>query len=968
MECKIGHLEGGAGVAAVVKSVLMLERGTIPPNIHFNTPNPAIKFDEWNIKIPTAVTPWPTEGLRRISINSFGYGGTNAHAILDDAYSYLTENGLDGVHYTKAPKSKGTNKPNGASNSTRSDPTSRLFAISAQDKDGVGRVKKSLASFLEGKSKQLPTEQESNDYLADLAFTLNERRSHLQWKTFSIASSIDELVELLASEEYTTPTFRSSRKHRLGFVFTGQGAQWANMGMELLKYKTFRDSIAAADAYLREELECSWSAAEELARGKSTSNIKIALYSQTLCTVLQVALVDLMREWDIVPESVVGHSSGEIGAAYCLGVLSREDAWKVAYFRGLLSSNLRESGHEGAMMAVGSSPEDVEDLISQHVPGEVHVACINSPQSVTVSGDVEGVDKFLDVLLAKGVFARKLQVDTAYHSPHMQLVAQDYYEAIADISTNTPTGDCKMYSSVSGSVVEPSELGPAYWVRNLVSPVQFASAVQNLIRPLNEDSSRSEDNAVDILVEIGPHAALQGPATQSFKAIGLTDVPYFSALTRLQSGIETALTLAGTLFAKGFPVNFSQINQVVRKSQTLVDLPSYPWNHERVRWSESRVVKEYRLREAPRGSLLGAATPALVAGERVFRGYLKLSQQPWIADHKIQGTILYPAAGFIAFAIEAALAGAEPTQKVSKLRLRDIQLTAAVIVTEDEPVEYSVSLRPHLTATRESSATWSEFIVTSSRGGSALERNCLGLIMVEYESSNNKEAVLKDEALMARYREATALCRTAIKPDEFYEELTAIGLQYGPIFQNVTDVRTGPEQSCCTVDIPNVGLESLHRPHVIHPGTLDAIFHMAFAALKGPTGNVTRAMVPKSIDEIVVSADIPYEAGMRLRGHSNVARHGFKEIMSDIVMTDEAKNSPVLQISGFCCTEVAGGSSSDNTKAARSLCSKLIWRPAINLLQLEEQKLAIALALAAVPEQKKSITTTLSEVIPSLIP
>jgi acyl transferase domain-containing protein len=809
IKCKIGHLEGGAGVAAVVKSVMMLERGTIPPNIHFNTPNPAIKFDEWNIKIPTAVTPWPTEGLRRISINSFGYGGTNAHAILDDAYSYLTQNGLDGVHYTKAPKTKGTGKPNGAANSTRSEPISRLFAISAQDKDGVGRVKKSLASFLEGKGKQLHTEQESNDYLADLAFTLNERRSHLQWKTFSTASSIDELLEVLTSEEYTTPTYRSSRKHRLGFVFTGQGAQWANMGMELLKYKTFRDSITAADAYLREELECAWSATEELARGKSTSNIKIALYSQTLCTVLQVALVDLLREWDIVPASVVGHSSGEIGAAYCLGVLSREDAWKVAYFRGLLSSNLRESGHEGAMMAVGASPEDVEEMISQHVPGEVHVACINSPQSITVSGDVEGVDKFLDVLLAKGVFARKLQVDTAYHSPHMQLVAQDYYEAIADISTNSPTGDCKMYSSVSGSVVEPSELGPAYWVRNLVSPVQFASAVQNLIRPLNEDSSRSEDNAVDILVEIGPHSALQGPTTQSLKAIGLTDIPYYSALTRLQSGIETALTLAGTLFAKGFPVNFSQINQVVRKSQTLVDLPSYPWNHSRVRWAESRVVKEYRLREP--------------------------SQQPWIADHKIQGTILYPAAGFIAFAIEAALAGAEPTQKVTKLRLRDIQLTAAIIVTEDEPVEYSVSLRPHLTATRETSATWSEFIVTSSRGGSALERNCLGLIMVEYESSNDKETVLKDEALMASYREATALCKTAIRPDEFYEELTAIGLQYGPVFQNVTDVRTGPEQSCCTVDIPDVGLGTPHRPHVIHPGTLDAIFHMAFAAMShGP--------------------------------------------------------------------------------------------------------------------------------------
>lgn len=925
----------------MIKGVLTLENGVIPPNINLDNLNPKISFGEWHLKVPRSLTPWPTStsGVRRVSCNSFGYGGSNAHAIIDDAFSYLSKRGFKGVHVTEAPQLSNGSKTH-ESKVGASAPIHRLFPLSAQDKEGMSRVRKALTSYLENK----PAALTSDSFLADLAYTLSYRREKLQWKSFATASTVPELLQALQDEENQVPQYLSSRRPTLGFVFTGQGAQWPAMGIELMKIPVFKASIEAADAYLRAELGCEWSAGAELAKGKSTSKVAAALYGQTLCTVLQVALVDLLRTWDIVPSSVVGHSSGEIAAAYCLGVLSREDAWKVAYYRGLLSASLRESGVEGAMMAVGASPEAAAEAIAEVVAGEVHVACVNSPQSVTLSGEVDGVDRLLEALQDKGVFARKLKVDTAYHSPHMQEVAEEYYEAISEIQPRREAigKGCRMFSSVTGAVIgHASELGPAYWVRNLVSPVQFAPAVQNLAQ-----SKDASDKTVDVLVEIGPHAALQGPATQSLKAVGVTDIPYHSVVTRFSNAFDTALALAGTLYARSYPVNFGNINQASlssKKPQILVDLPTYPWNHSNRYWAESRLAREYRLREPSTSGLLGAPYPSLTAQERVWRGFIKLADTPWVEDHKIQGTALYPAAGFIAMAVEAALAlHTDPTQKVKMFRLREINLIAALVVPPDSGVEYTVLLKPSRSALREASGAWTEFTVSSSSDGKGLERNCVGLIMLEFEPAAPPPPTetSRHNASMAAYQQALEDCKTKVKPETFYRELDAVGLNYGPAFSLVTGIQVGPGQSCCDVDISAVGLQGKHqRPHIIHPGTLDAVFHLAFAALKGTHGHITQAMVPKTINEVVISAKIAYEAGARLKGFSKAVRHGFNEVMGDIVMMNQ-NGAPVLKIAGFCCSEVGGQSQSAATM--KSTCSKLVWRPAVRfLLGLEGQKSVI---------------------------
>ncbi len=469
-----------------------------------------------------------------------------------------------------------------------------------------------------------------------------------------------------------------------------------------MSYKVFRESVEAADGYLREECECSWSAVEELAKGKATSKLHLAEYSQSLCTVLQVALVELLRSWNISPAAVVGHSSGEIAAAYAIGALSREDAWKAAFYRGLLSSEMKINAPNlnGSMMAAGMSPEQAEEWFSKVTEGQLVVACINSPTSITISGDTAGIDQLLGLLKEAGIFARKLLVDTAYHSPHMQTVAQDYYELLSDITPLAAAGSTTMHSSVTGTLIEADQLGAMNWVRNLTSPVKFSSAVYDMLRPMR-GAKRLEENAVDILVEVGPHSALQGPATQTLKAHNIINIPYLSVLTRNQSAVETAINLAGGLFAHGYEVNIQEANVDSGRSsvKTLVDLPIYPWKHSQRFWHDSRVEREYLSRERPKHSLLGAPSPSIGERERIWRGFIRLSEEPWIADHKIHGTILYPAAGYLAMAVEAAWQIADPARKIAAYRLRDIQLTSASIMTEDADTECIVQLRPHFAGT-----------------------------------------------------------------------------------------------------------------------------------------------------------------------------------------------------------------------------------------------------------------------------
>jgi acyl transferase domain-containing protein len=329
-------------------------------------------------------------------------------------------------------------------------------------------------------TSKLLTEAEESIYLDRMSFTLSQRRSRFDWKAHASASSIRALKDVLSKSKFTPA--RSTAEPRIAFIFTGQGAQWARMGVELLQYPVFKASVSSAEIYLKEVIGCEWSVMEELQRDENSSSIQFARISQPVCTILQVALIELLQSWNVKPSAVVGHSSGEIGAAYCYGAITREDAWKISYWRGKLCSELHFEAPElkGAMMAVGLSTEAAQKYITGLTQGEVVIACVNSPSSVTISGDEAAIDEMLEILKANSTFCRKLKVENAYHSHHMQLIAERYLDCIADIRPTTPPPsmeNLKMASSVTGDLVTHLDLGPAYWIRNLVSPVLFLNAV-----------------------------------------------------------------------------------------------------------------------------------------------------------------------------------------------------------------------------------------------------------------------------------------------------------------------------------------------------------------------------------------------------------------------------------------------------------------------------------------------------------
>lgn len=527
VKTQIGHTEGAAGVAAVIKCVLAMENGIIPPSLNFVKPNPRLRLGTSNIIIPTAPVPWPECDVRRCSINNFGFGGTNAHVIMDGGQDFLRQRGL-------APqRANPTNQP------------ARLFVLSAPEQDAISRQREAYANYTA--TLDLP------ETLPNLAYTLSKRRSVFQWRHAVVASSVHELMTQWKDD--TLKPSKAGTNSKVAFIFTGQGAQWYAMGRELAPFDVFQSSVRISAAYLKASLGCSWDAWDELMASESESKVNRAEFSQPLCLVLQMALVDLLEYWGIKPSSVVGHSSGEIAAAYSAKALTREDCLRIAYYRGLASELAKRRNPHGSMMAVGLSKVEVEPYLFNSVV----LACVNSPSSVTIAGEKSDLEQLQISFKDEGIFCRVLQVENAYHSPLMLSVSEEYRNNIRDIAPRDSS--VAFHSSVKGSQVPTSQLHADYWVENMCSTVEFVAAMDNMMYSnVERRELKRKAEAPSHLLEVGPHAALKGPIKQ-FKAArdGLEHLSYESALLRGEAASVTAISAAGSLWTKGVHVDLDKV-------------------------------------------------------------------------------------------------------------------------------------------------------------------------------------------------------------------------------------------------------------------------------------------------------------------------------------------------------------------------------------------------------------------------
>ncbi|KFA77973.1 hypothetical protein S40288_07716 [Stachybotrys chartarum IBT 40288] len=791
----LGHGEGVSGLTSILKAVLSLENQTIAPNIKCLPLNGKIPFDEGHLTVPTEPTPWPAGRHERVSVNSFGIGGSNAHVILDSARSF-----------PKPPQRLPVKR--------ESPDAPQLLVFSANSSKSLTDLTTKYTKFLEAAPEELP--------LRDVAYTLANRREHLPFRSFAVGTKYQAGTP--------SPPTQCKTNCALIMAFTGQGAQWPQMGRELLRTNTvFRDTIRALDIHLQAlpVAKPDWKLETEIARPTRTSRVNEAEFSQPLCTALQIALVDTLSSSGVKPSAVVGHSSGEIAAAYAAGALSARDAIAVAYYRGLITTR---STRSGAMAAVGLSWDETE----KYLRSGVVVACDNSPRSVTISGDAEPLADVVAAIKAElpDASTTVLKVEKAYHSHHMVEVGREYHDLMAAAGIKSTPPSIPFYSSVLGrllfAVGKGDQLGPRYWQTNLESPVLFNFAVANLI------SKPPPGCESPVFLEIGPHSALSGPLRQILTSKSST-APYVPIMKRRENSLETLLEALGRLWTLNVTVDFAAL---IPNGRTLPDLPRYSWNHQRTYWRESRVAKEWRMTEHLYHDLLGAKVPESSALEPVWRNLLHLDNAPWIRDHLIHDNIIFPFAGYVAMAAEAV-------RQVSGMQeaaeLRNITVNTALVVNEEAPTEMVTTLRKHR-LTNALDSQWWDFTITAYNGHS-WTKHCFGQVSASAKMTFGRGNVPDVSTTPHR-----------VDKRQWYERVKRGGLRYGHHFTTLEQIRTstsGP-RGLGSATMNNNWHGDEDRYHM-HPVVLDSIFQLVGAAAHHGFTHAYQQAIPSGAAYIALS-------------------------------------------------------------------------------------------------------------------
>nr|ALQ32774.1 putative polyketide synthase [Fusarium babinda] len=869
----IGHLEGCAGLAGFIKALEAVKRGIIPPNQLFEKLNPTIKPYASNLKIPIEATPWPklvSGSVRRASVNSFGFGGTNVHAIIEEF-----------EHVPTSPSSP-------------HDIISTPLVLSANSDLSL---RTQIAHFAEA------LEHSDKDQVDSIIFTLAQRRSQLPARTFFSGHDLPSLQQKLrdaTSENVVLPIANqvvpSGQAPRILGVFTGQGAQWPTMGREILKASPFAQSLMTS---LEESLANlaeppTWTLTEQIMADKETSRLSEAAVSQPLCTAVQIMVVELLRKAGTKFDCVIGHSSGEITAAYVAGFLSATDAIRVAYLRGVCAKLAGgDNGAKGSMMAVGFSFEEASVFCEENFAGLIDVAASNAPASTTLSGDKASIDEAKAILDGQGTFARVLKVDTAYHSHHMNPCAQPYLDKLQAAQVKSLPGDqsVEWYSSVLGERITASLHGEAlcdeYWVENMVNPVLFSVASE-----LVADASQP----CHLALEVGPHPALKGPFNQTYKRATGSQLPYQGTLNRNIHDVEALSDSLGFLWSHlgKSSVDFTSYTQSLASSSTTamaVGLPSYAWDHTQSFWRESRKSRKYRQRAQPPHPLLGTRSVEDTTDSMRWINYLRLDDVPWLEGHKVEGQVVFPAAGYLVMAMESARA-IDETKEIQLIDLFDVHIMSAIQLSEgSQAVETLFALQVEKSESSFATARWTLSTPMSGRGD-GWKCNAKGQLRVEFGSSN-------DTALLPPRNKPVASL-TSVDVERFYSSLANIGLEYTGEFKHIDSIER------------QRGLATAHAHQVtpnfsamVHPALLDAAFQSIFAAYCWPDdGSLQAPFVPTFFKSLRIVNTSQLRHGEALTIDSFLTGTNERELTADMDIFQSANDEPVLQLQGLTCTSL----------------------------------------------------------------
>ncbi len=545
VKTNIGHLEAASGIAGLIKVALSLQHRQIPPSLHFHQINPYIPLHKLPLQVQQTLGDWPKVDEPALAgVSSFGFGGTNAHVILEEAPQIQKTQPLekDPGSYDRA----------------------YLLPLSARRHEALRSLARSYQKFL------TPTAFDSAVSLQDICYTASIRRSHHDHRLILVFHSREELIEHL--EAFLQEGFRSglsfshkqrNRRPKLVFVFSGQGPQWWAMGRELWHSEPiFRTTLEQCNQLLRSY--ASWSLIDELLADESQSRLVETEIAQPAIFALQVALAALWKSWGVEPSAIVGHSVGEVAAAHVAGVLSLEDAVRVVFHRGRL---MQQGTGQGKMAAVGLSVADAEPLLAKY-EGRLSIAAINSPISIVLSGEATALESVHQSLEPQQIFYRLLRVNYAFHSPQMEPFQDELVQSLQGL--NPQVASVPIISTVTGLAQDGSEFDATYWARNIREPVHFATAVEQLVQTKH-----------NLFLEISPHPVLAGNISQCLRHCGQKGV-VLPSLRHQEEERVVMLRSLGALYTEGYPIDWSRLYP---SGGRCVSLPSYPWQRERY-WFE----------------------------------------------------------------------------------------------------------------------------------------------------------------------------------------------------------------------------------------------------------------------------------------------------------------------------------------------------------------------------------------------
>jgi acyl transferase domain-containing protein/acyl carrier protein len=835
VKTNVGHLEAAAGIAGLIKVALALRHREIPPSLHFEKPNPHIPFDELPLRVQTTLSPWPTESDPALAgVSSFGFGGTNAHLVLEEAPPAI-------MGMPDAERKTGT----------------QLLPLSARSPEALQALARAYRTFL--------ATPESPASLPDVCYTASARLSHHDHRLAVTGDSPAQLIESLEAflRGETRPGLSSGRKlssrqRKLVFVFPGQGSQWFGMGRRLLEQEpVFREVVERCDRAMRPYGD--WSLLTELtATDAAQSRLNEIDIIQPALFAIEVALAALWRSWGIEPQAVVGHSLGEVAAAYVAGALSLDDAVRVICHRSRL---FKRTVGQGAMAVVELSIEEARRVLVGS-EDRVSIAVSNGPTSTVLSGDPAALTAILDQLQQRDVFCRMVKVDVASHSPQMEPLRADLLQALKGLQPRAES--VPIYSTVTGQLSHGLEFDPLYWARNMREPVLFSTAVQRLV-----------EDGHDIFLEISPHPILLSAMQQGFHHFG-QECAVLPSLRREEDEHTVMLGSLGALYTLGYPVDWKLIYPTGGRC---VRLPFYPWQRERC-WLEPSAgdTDSHREQVSRSGSgnhplLRRHFKPAQPAGTHFWETTLDKNSLPYLDDHRIQGVAVLPASAYV----EMALAAAVQVFGGQSVTLKDIEFRKALFIPEGATHKIQVILSQGADGA-------TTFHIYSCPGavvhsGKPWILHATGRVCLQPDNS-----IITPVAGPETLTEMRARCAEKISGQDYYRKLSESGIHYGPFFQSIAQLWRNNGDVLGEVQVPD-GPEAEFHGFQVHPAILDAGLQVLGAAIAAEaTGKGQQGIyLPTRIDQFRVYG----RPGRHLWSHTRVQHREADATTGEVQLLDE---------------------------------------------------------------------------------